>query len=32
MWLEMVQWSMGMVPGDAKPQDHIGEVVTMDGN
>ena len=25
MWLEMVQWSMGLIPGDATPQDKPGK-------
>jgi type 1 glutamine amidotransferase len=25
MWLEMVQWAMGMIPGDAKPQPRPAE-------
>jgi len=25
MWLEMVQWSMGMIPGDATPRAKPGE-------
>jgi hypothetical protein len=25
MWLEMVQWSMGLIPGDATPQAKPGK-------